>query len=514
MKKIGLIFICALMSFFSAQAEFTIDYSAELIGNAGSGNFAPHYIASNVHGVITQSNSCLLKLDLHRDLDLSKRFSWGFGASTVDGFASATDYSVYDVENKELTTRAVRPEMFVRQELYLDLKYRSIFLTLGAKELNSKMLNSRLSSGDLTISSNARPVPGIRAGFVDPQNIPFTNGWVQISGEIGYYRQTDNDWIRNHYNYYNHAITVNHWLNYKYCYLNTNPDKAFSFTLGLQASCQFGGEIHYYNKGELTSTIDMSPTLGTFFRTMVPGGGGNVQGDQLFVEGNHLGSIDLMGRYRFKKGTELKLYFQNPWEDGSGLGKMNGFDGLYGIEYKSASSKGIVTGAVVEWLEMMNQGGSVIYVPQDWEDLGIENQIQTPATGGDNYYNNYCYYSGYSNYGMSYGSPLVKSPLYNLDGHLKYTDNRMRAIHAAIEGRPFNNWAYRIMFSYTKSKGTIGVPITTPRENYSGMLECIYNWKNVPGLDIKAQIGFDKGELYGNNFGALLSVSYSGLLKL
>lgn len=502
------------MSFFSAQAEFTIDYSAELIGNAGSGNFAPHYIASNVHGVITQSNSCLLKLDLHRDLDLSKRFSWGFGASTVDGFASATDYSVYDVENKELTTRAVRPEMFVRQELYLDLKYRSIFLTLGAKEMNSKMLNSRLSSGDLTISSNARPVPGIRAGFVDPQNIPFTNGWVQISGEIGYYRQTDNDWIRNHYNYYNHAITVNHWLNYKYCYLNTNPDKAFSFTLGLQASCQFGGEIHYYNKGELTSTIDMSPTLGTFFRTMVPGGGGNVQGDQLFVEGNHLGSIDLMGRYRFKKGTELKLYFQNPWEDGSGLGKMNGFDGLYGIEYKSASSKGIVTGAVVEWLEMMNQGGSVIYVPQDWEDLGIENQIQTPATGGDNYYNNYCYYSGYSNYGMSYGSPLVKSPLYNLDGHLKYTDNRMRAIHAAIEGRPFNNWAYRIMFSYTKSKGTIGVPITTPRANYSGMLECIYNWKNVPGLDIKAQIGFDKGALYGNNFGALLSVSYSGLLKL
>ena len=514
MKKIGLIFICALMSFFSAQAEFTIDYSAELIGNAGSGNFAPHYIASNVHGVITQSNSCLLKLDLHRDLDLSKRFSWGFGASTVDGFASATDYSVYDIENKELTTRAVRPEMFVRQELYLDLKYRSIFLTLGAKEMNSKMLNSRLSSGDLTISSNARPVPGIRAGFVDPQNIPFTNGWVQISGEIGYYRQTDNDWIRNHYNYYNHAITVNHWLNYKYCYLNTNPDKAFSFTLGLQASCQFGGEIHYYNKGELTSTIDMSPTLGTFFRTMVPGGGGNVQGDQLFVEGNHLGSIDLMGRYRFKKGTELKLYFQNPWEDGSGLGKMNGFDGLYGIEYKSASSKGIVTGAVVEWLEMMNQGGSVIYVPQDWEDLGIENQIQTPATGGDNYYNNYCYYSGYSNYGMSYGSPLVKSPLYNLDGHLKYTDNRMRAIHAAIEGRPFNNWAYRIMFSYTKSKGTIGVPITTPRANYSGMLECIYNWKNVPGLDIKAQIGFDKGALYGNNFGALLSVSYSGLLKL
>ena len=221
MKKIGLIFLWALVMVFSARAEVTIDYSAELIGNAGSGNFAPHYMASNVHGVVTQANSCLLKLDLHRDLDLSKRFSWGFGASTVDGYASATEYSVYDVEAKELTTRAVRPESFIRQELYLDLKYRSIFLTLGAKEMNSKMLNSRLSSGDLTMSSNTRPVPGIRAGFVDPQNIPFTNGWVQISGEIGYYRQTDKDWIEGHYNYYNHAITVNHWLNYKYCYFNS-----------------------------------------------------------------------------------------------------------------------------------------------------------------------------------------------------------------------------------------------------------------------------------------------------
>lgn len=509
MKKIGLLFLLALMGVCSAKAEYTLDYKAELIGNAGSGDFAPHYMASNVHGIITQANSGLLKLDLHRGLEKNKRFSLGYGATVIGGYSSAVNYSYYDVANKALAVKGERPASAWIQQLYVDLKYRSVFVTAGVKEMNSKMLNHRLSSGDMTISSNARPVPGLRAGFIEPQDIPFTKGWVQISGEIGYYKHTDNSWIENHYNYYNWGMTKDHWLNYKYCYFNTDPDKPFSATLGLQASCQFGGKIYNYSKGELTSTIDMSPTVKSFFRTMIPGSGGNVQGDKFFVEGNHVGSIDLMGRYRFKNGIVLKAYYQNPWEDGSGLGKMNGFDGLYGIEYDSGKDSGILTGAVVEYLDLMNHGGPVFYAPEDWD----ETQIKEAATGGDNYYNNYCYYSGYSNYGMSFGSPLVKSPLYNKDGFLKFTDNRIRAFHVGLEGKPLKNWAYRLLFSHTKSYGTIGIPISKPRENVSGMVECVYNWHNLPGLDIKVQVGFDEGELYGDNFGALLSVSYRGLLK-
>ena len=513
MKKIGLIIVVALLSVCSVKAEYSLDYKAEFIGNVGSGNFAPHYMASNVHGILTQPNSALLKLDLHHGLELDKRFSWGYGVTAVGGLTSKTDYSYYDVEKGALAVKGERPAAVWLHQLYIDLKYRSVFLTAGAKEMNSKMLNDRLSSGDLTMSSNTRPIPGLRAGFIEPQNIPFTNGWVQIAGEIGYYKHTDKAWIENHYNYYNSAITRNHWLNYKYCYFNTNPDKAFSFTLGLQSSVQFGGEILYYNKGVLTNTIDMSPTVGTFFRTIIPGSGGNVQGDQFFVEGNHVGSFDLMGRYRFKNGTILKAYYQNLWEDGSSLGKMNGFDGLYGIEYDSGKEVGIITGAVVEYLDFMNQSGPIFYAPQDWEEQNIDTGIYDAATGGDSYYNNYCYYEGYSNYGMSFGTPLVKSPLYNLDGHLAFVDNRIRAIHVGVEGKPTKNWIYRLLFSQVKSLGTTGVPIKNPRKNMSGLAECIYKWKNVPGLDIKAQCGFDKGTLYGDNFGVLLSISYSGLLK-
>ena len=76
-----------------SRAEYTLDYSAEFIGTAGSGNFAPHYMSSNVHGIVTQTNSSLLRLDIHRGLEKDKRFSFGYGATLVGGDASATDYS-------------------------------------------------------------------------------------------------------------------------------------------------------------------------------------------------------------------------------------------------------------------------------------------------------------------------------------------------------------------------------------------------------------------------------------
>ena len=76
MKKIGLIFLMLLVGLYS-RAEYTLDYSAEFIGTAGSGNFAPHYMSSNVHGIVTQTNSSLLRLDIHRGLEKDKRVSFG-----------------------------------------------------------------------------------------------------------------------------------------------------------------------------------------------------------------------------------------------------------------------------------------------------------------------------------------------------------------------------------------------------------------------------------------------------
>ena len=508
LKRVILLLVASML-WIGARAEYAIDYGVELIGNSGSGNFAPHFVMSNNHGVQTQPNAALLKLDLHRDINLQNRFSVGYGASVIGGYSSPTDYLVYDLSSESMKPHGVAPSVAWIQELYGELKFRSLFLMVGAKEKKSNLLNDRLSSGDLTYSANTRPMPGIRAGFVSPQNIPFTDGWVQIAGEVGFYKPTDNQWLENHYNYRNHYITTDLWFNYKYCYFSTKPTKPFVFTVGMQATCQFGGvKVPYKNGVQTGEIIDMSPTFGTVLRSLFPASGGTNPGDINYKEGNHVGSWDIHGRYKFKDGAQLKAYYQSLFEDGSGIGMLNGFDGLYGIEYKSPSSKAVVTGAVVEYLDFMNQGGPIHWSPDDYPGTPLEGS----ATGADNYYNNYTY-NGYQYYGMSLGTPAAKAPIYNTDGYMSFTDTRLRSVHLGVEGTPIDRLSYRLMFAYTKSWGTPFRPYSVPNENTSAMIECVYDWKNVPGLRVKGQFGIDRGTLFGNNTGVLLSVSYHGLLN-
>ncbi len=501
---IALSIICPTKS----SAEHQLNFNYELIGNVGSGDFAPYYMASNIHGILTQPKSFTARVDLHHKWDKSKRFSLGYGATMVATEASSTTYSIYDSNIGAMTTHDVRPADGWIQQLYLDIKYRSLFLTLGAKEVGSNMLNNRLSSGDMTWSANARPIPGFRAGFIEPQNIPFTNGWLKIDGDFGYFKQTDSGWQEDHYNYYNYFITTDTWLNYKRCYFITNPEKNFSGTIGMQAACQFGGLWQKYKNGTIGEVVDMKPDIGTLFRAFIPGRGGASSGDAVNREGNHLGSWDVMGRYKFKDGKILKAYYQSPWEDGSGIGKLNGFDGLYGIEYKSNKPVGIVTGAVVEYLDLMNQGGPIHWAAEHFPN----SPMQDAAGGSDDYYNNYAY-NGYQNYGMAIGTPMLKSTLYNLDGYLRFTDTRLQGVHLAVEGYPFNRFSYRAMFSYRKAWGTTYIPMSKARENTSAMIECRYYWNKHPYPIFKAQVALDRGSLYGNNFGVLLSVSIRGLLK-
>ena len=137
------------------------------------------------------------------------------------------------------------------QQLYGEVKYRSLFLTVGLKEHDSALLDFRLSSGDFIESGNSRPIPEVRAGFVDFQDIPFTNGWVQIQGEISYGKLTDNGWLRDHYNYFQGHLNLGALYSYKRCYFRTNPSKRFSATVGMQVGAMFGGSTSWYYKGEV-----------------------------------------------------------------------------------------------------------------------------------------------------------------------------------------------------------------------------------------------------------------------
>ncbi len=484
--------------------DFKLNYSAGLEANGGPNDFAPYYISSLRNGEVTSAKAATLNVEVWKPLDLTKRFSYSFGVEAFAQVANSVDYQRFDVNQATWYIHSENTPRAWLQQLWGEVKYRGVFLWVGMRDFTPALVNSRLSSGDLVESGNARNIPGFRTGFIDFQNIPFTNGWVQIQGEIGYGKATDNDWQKNHYNYYNEHINLGWWYNYKRCFFRTKPSQPFSITVGMQASAQFAGETWWYRNGTIHRYNDMELHIRDFIDMLVIR-----QGDD-FWKGNHLGSWDFQARYRLPNKSEIKAYFQWPWEDGSGIGKLNGMDGLWGIEWVP-SQRGVISGAVIEFMSYMNQSGPIHFEPNDHSGTDM---VDNQADGRDSYYNNY-WYNGYAHHGMGIGSPMFISPIYNTNGATTtYVNNRFWGVHVAVEGYAMPSLTYRVMASYRRFYGTLQVPAVNTTHCVSTFLEASWLVSKIPGLQVNAQIAYDCGNsAYGNNFGALFSVKYSGLFN-
>lgn len=519
-RKGGLIPTIAAAALISVTANtmqaaegYDVEARAEAILAAGSGDFAPYYIASNNHGIMPQSKDALLRLSLKRDMKTDSRFSYGFGADILTGWESSVDYLRF---SETAAAGAVpagnygffnpeghHPSRIWIQQLYGEIRYRGVFLTAGMKEHSPALLSPTLSSGDLVESGNARPIPEVRVGFNDFQDIPFTNGWVQIQGEISYGKMTDNGWIKDHYNYYDSHYNQGALYSYKRCYFRTRPSERFSATVGMQVGAFFGGESYWYDKGRIIRSAKYSRGVKQFFKMLLPTDGGLD-----YYSGSSLGSWDINLRYRLNNGATLKAYMQKPFEDGSGIGFLNGFDGLWGLQF-TAPGKGIISGAVIEYLDFTNQSGPFHWDPDDNPGTTITSR----AEGADDYYNNH-EYNSYANYGMAIGSPFMVSPIYNTDGYLQFAANRIRGFHIGVEGMITDGLSYRILGGYRKAWGNGYIPMITPRHDTSLMVEASYTLPSMKALTLKAAFGLDHGTLLGNNTGAMVSVCLNDILHL
>lgn len=152
--------------------------------------------------------------------------------------------------------------------------------------------------------------------------------------------------MRNHFNYYGGHLNQGALYTYKRCYFRTKPSKPFSVTVGMQVGSMFGGNTDYYSAGKIYMSKELSKSFSQFFKMLIPKDEGKE-----YVSGSALGCWDIHMRYRLRNGMEIKAYLQKPWEDGSGIGFLNGFDGLWGLEF-SANRRAIVSGAVVEYLDL------------------------------------------------------------------------------------------------------------------------------------------------------------------
>ena len=479
---------------------------------AGSGDFVPSYIMANRYGTLTQSKSGLVHAAVTLPTDSTKFFSVGAGLELWGGAMSKTTYGRYSTEAGQLLPNPQKPANFWVQQLYADLKVGIVTFSLGQWQRQTMLVDHELSSGELIFSNNTRPLPGIEVktnGFI---NIPGTKGIFAVRAELGYYKALENKWVRNHYNYYGEHMGTDWYYNHKFLAFKFRFSKQVSFQIGFQADCQFGGTINNYEQGELKSVIHNTVTFKTLLHTLFPNGGGTTWSEQVNLEGNHLGTWNLGLDYAPRTDLRFRAYYQSPWEDGSSIGKFNGFDGLYGIMLRTGKSSGIVTGAAIEYLDLTNQSGPLHNEPYASAEGTI--LAKHRAGGNDDYYNNFAYNS-YTYLGQLMGSALVKSPIYNTEGQLWITDNRIRAFHAAVTGYFVpEQFSYKLMGKYVRSWGKYSVPARSVRNLYSLLLQLNYAPAKCKGLNIRAQFSFDRGDLIPQTMGATLAVSYTGNLSL
>ena len=461
-----LFFFCSIMPFLKAQQPFSSSF-VEYGASAFVGDHTPLWQASNQHGLSSVKNNTYIRGGFFYNKELKHSWSYrtGVDMALAAGFTSTT----------------------VVQQAFLDINYNMFGISIGSKELDSPLLNRQLSSGGLTWSGNARPIPQVRVGIPDYVRL---SDYIRFKAEMSYGWFTDN-------NYQKKRVGAGKWYtkdikyHHKSFFLRIQkPQSHWVFDFSVSLDTQFGG----YKVGGIDEG-DLGNSLKDYWNVLIPRGGNNSgpEGEK-YYQGNYLGSEHFRVTYKTKEFS-IACYLENFYDDFSGMGKLNGMDGLWGIEYNSGTPQ-LIDGIALEYYQTTNQSGPL---------HGVDNSVVKRTGGADDYYNN-DWYPGWVHWGMAMANPLITSPIYSNDGDMTLKYNRVKAIHLGWQGTIIPSLTYRAKISYNQTWGTPFKPTIEILENYSIFVECNYRPQELPEWNFCASLAFDMGEIYGDNLGLLLKV--------
>lgn len=508
MKMLRL-YIFIIMSIIGMPAEAqsaltdSLHYHVEVQTSLANGDHTPFWLNANKYGLSSlEKSNGYVRGTLTRPLSADDDKKWGVGYGL--DLALAYNYT----------------STLVVQQAYVEGRWLKGTLTLGSKEHPMGLKNQELSTGSQTLGINARPIPQARIALPDYWTIPGTKDWLALKGHIAYGLTTDDAWQKDftqkQNRYTEHALHHS-----KAGYLRVGP-KNITLELGLEMACQFGGKNYLFYEGEPSDVFDNDVNLKSFWHAFVPGGSDASDGDYQNASGNHLGSWVACLNFDYPTWA-LGLYADQFFEDhssmfhvssgGYGTGderwvkKESRFflhdfkDWLLGAELKLKQLTWL-NAIVAEYMYTKYQGGPVYH---DHTSVISEN-----ICGRDDFYNHNLY-TGWQHWGMVMGNPLYRSPIYNADGNIEVYNNRFVACHLGFAGDPAPGLHYRVLATWQRGYGTYDRLFREPEENVSLLGEACYSLPS--GWSVKAAVGLDSGEIYGDNKGVQLTIAKTGLLN-
>lgn len=470
----------------------SVDYDLAAETAVGTGDFTAYQLTANRHHVLaTRPNTAYLRAKVSASHQLAD--DWTLSGAVDAVGAVHADHKAY------------------LQQCYLNLRWKDFFVEAGTREQAPILRNATLSSGAFIKGNNAKPIPQIHLGTNGFWTVPYTRDWLQISFDFGYGKLLDSQYREDAF--YRPGSGNTHYAtgalyHQKHLYFRSNPQKPIFVTVGIEHVAQFGGTGYNNETGTLVAK-EKPGNLKAFWKVILPVGDSKYYENNAledWVYGNHLGSMTVQLGWNIDQHHQLTAYLDNPFEDGSGIRKSNGFDGLWGLEYQNTTEgRQYVRGAVVEYLQTTNQSGPLHWDSGDYPEP-IRHQITDLVTGDDNYYN-HAFYGAYDHYGMSNGNGLLPSPIYNRDGFADYRDNRVKAWHVAVSGELTDRLSYLVRGAYREGWGTYGIPLASKHHSFDAMLQATYA---AGPWQLSGAYAFDKGNILGDCSTFNFKISYHG----
>jgi len=491
------------------------------VAHVGAGPHAPYWLTANRHGLSSVAPAgTYLRASVLRSSNLSETsargFGWECGLDLAAGTLNQSRLGLTPSRGLETGGGQV-----VVQQLYAAVHYGPWWLSAGSREHGSQAKNERLTSGGMTWSGNARPIPQVRFGIRDYTSMPFIRGrWLAVKGFISYGRTTDDAFQRQRITPARYALYTQGTLFHEKSFFARlgSPEAAFHVDGGIEMDCQFGGELWEHD-------IRLDPTAADrllfanphhaddFLKALLPLNGSEETtiSDQNNAAGNHFGSLHLAADYRHN-GWVARAYYEHYFDGRTGMTPWNAtqdmqgqrhvwiaypwFDALYGLELTLPRNP-LVTTVVVEYNTTRDQCGSIHH--------SATSTLPATIHGFACYYYNSSYPS-YQHHGLTAGSPLLYSPLYNADFTIINTDTRIRAFHIGVAGEPSSVLGYRLLATAVRSWGSYMDPLPDPQTTFSTMAEGTWTPSRFEGWTVTAALALDRSPRLGNNCGVELGV--------